>query len=296
MTRGTLWIPSTVGEEFFQELYEALGKPITVDHPEQADLEYLVTPTAFAESVRLTATVDVALRCIRAGKEMLNGSKVNWKAMGRALRTELGIPPILSDNPRFCQLAIQTAEIAQTKPRSKSDEAKIRVRGKERCYLCDSVLHTNGNEGKPFSVEHVWPQSMGGDSRPDNLLPACADCNSNRQHQVSWATGPVFSTWIESPIPVDEYGHAITDDPNAPKRKPKNETPSNHLSTSLALARLAAVASGEPWNGDRIGRRMTLKAAAQAMGSIRKVVKFPPDTAGKRFTFFELMNYRENLA
>jgi hypothetical protein len=197
--------------------------------------------------------------------------------MGKALRTELGIPPILSDNSRFCQLAIQTAEIAQTKPRSKSDEAKIRARGKERCYLCDSVLNTNGNEGKPFSVEHVWPQSMGGDSRPDNLLP-------------------VFSTWIESPIPVDKYGHAITNDPNAPKRKPRNETPSNHLSTSLALARLAAVASGEPWSGDRIGRRMTLKAAAQAMGSIRKVVKFPPGTAGKRFTFFELMNYRENLA
>jgi hypothetical protein len=296
MTRGTLWIPSTAGEEFFQELYEVLGKPITVGHPAQTDLEYLVRPTAFAEAVRLTATVDVAMRSIRAGKEMLNGSKVNWKTMGKALRTEVGIPLILSDNARFCQLAIQTAEIAKEKPRSKDNEAKIRVRGKERCYLCDSVLKTHGNDGKPFSVEHVWPQSMGGDSRPDNLLPACAECNSNRQHQVSWATGPVFSTWLQSPVPGDKGAHAITTDPNAQKRKPKNETPSNHLSTSLALARLAAVASGESWSGDRKGQRMTLKAAALAMGSVRKEVKFPPDTAGKRFTFFELMDYRENLA
>lgn len=278
MTRGRLWIPSTVGEEFFQELYEVLGKPITVDHPEQSDLEYLVTPAAFVESVRLTATVDVALRCIRVGRELRDGSKVSWKDMGKELRTEVGLPSRLSVNQRFCQLAIRTAEIAQTKPRSKVDEAKIRVRGQERCYLCDSVLETNGNAGKQFSVEHVWPQSLGGDSKLDNLLPACSDCNSNRQHQVSWATGPVFSTWLKSPVPG----------------KPKNETPSNHLSTSLALARLAAVASGEPWSGDHIGRQMTLKAAAKAMGSVGKVVKFPPGAAGKRFTFFELM--RENLA
>lgn len=296
MTRRALWVPSTAGEEFFLALYEVLGKPITVDHPEQNDLEYLVSPAAFAESVRLAATVDVTLRCIRTGKEMLDGSKVAWKAMGKALRTEVGIPPILSDNTRFCQLAIQTSEIAQAKPRSKENEAKLRAGGERKCYLCDSVLNMNGNEGRPFSVEHVWPQSMGGDSRLENLLPACTDCNSKRQHQVSWATGPVFSTWLKSPVPVDNQGYAITVDPKC-KSKPKNETASNHLWVSLALSRITAVASGEPWAGNRYGGRpMTLKDAAMAIGALRTVVEFPPGTAGKRFTFFELMNYQGNQA
>ena len=297
MTRRTLWVPSTAGEEFFQALYEVVGRPITVDHPEQADLEYLVRPTAFAESVRLAATVDVAMRCIRTGREMVNGSQVTWKTMGRALRTEVGIPPILSGNSRFCQLAIQTSEIAQAKPRSNVNEAKLRAGGEQKCYLCGSVLNMDGNEGKTFSVEHVWPQSMGGDSRLDNLLPACTDCNSKRQHQVSWATGPVFSTWLKSPVPVDEEGYAVTVDPNVSKYKPKNEAASNHLWVSLALSRMAAVASGDPWAGDRNGgRRTTLKAAAMAMGTVRTMVKFPPGTVGKRFTFFELMNYQGNLA
>lgn len=297
MTRGPLWIPSTDGEEFFQELYEVLGKPITVDHPQQTDFEYLVTPTAFAESVRLAATVDVALRCIRTGREMLSGSQVTWKAMGKALRNEVGIPPILSDNARFCQLAVQTSEIAQAKPRDKVNEAKLRAGGQRKCYLCGALLRMNGNEGKSFSVEHVWPQSMGGDSRLENLLPACTDCNSRRQHQVSWATGPVFSTWLKSPIPVDPDGYAISADSSASKYKPKNETASNHLWVSLALSRIAAVASGEPWAGNRYGgRRMTLKAAAMAMGAVRTVVEFPPGTAGKRLTFFELMNYQGNQA
>lgn len=73
-----------------------------------------------------------------------------------------------------------------------------------RCYSCDVVLDRKSNaEKNSATVEHLWPQSLGGDSDFRNLLPACMACNSNRNEHANW---PAF--WFQScflgPRPSEE--------------------------------------------------------------------------------------------
>lgn len=62
------------------------------------------------------------------------------------------------------------------------------------CYSCGVQLDKSSNNDKnSATVEHLWPQSLGGDSDFRNLLPACMACNSNRNEHADW---PAF--WFQS--------------------------------------------------------------------------------------------------
>src|SRR3546814_15014473 len=68
-----------------------------------------------------------------------------------------------------------------------------------QCYMCGRALTRRGNAGvDKYTVEHLWPISFGGETIEGNLLPACANCNSRRKHMLSWAWGPVQSTYLHS--------------------------------------------------------------------------------------------------
>lgn len=60
------------------------------------------------------------------------------------------------------------------------------------CYLCSVELDYE-TQGIPasFTLDHVWPQAFGGNSDPENLLPACGACNSRKGHAASWSLYPV---------------------------------------------------------------------------------------------------------
>lgn len=48
------------------------------------------------------------------------------------------------------------------------------ARGMNRCVYCGAT------EG-PMHLDHIIPRSQGGPDRADNLVVACASCNSRRQ-------------------------------------------------------------------------------------------------------------------
>lgn len=77
--------------------------------------------------------------------------------------------------------------------------------GVYKCYSCDRELSaTAQREDASFlSYDHVWPHSFGGDSVEVNLLPSCQDCNTAKQHTISWEWGLVQST-----LPQTELGEA----------------------------------------------------------------------------------------
>jgi hypothetical protein len=66
------------------------------------------------------------------------------------------------------------------------------------CYMCGVELdYTEQDPVRKFTMEHVWPQSFGGNSIEQNLLPACASCNSNKKkNYASWAMVGVQSLMI----------------------------------------------------------------------------------------------------
>lgn len=65
----------------------------------------------------------------------------------------------------------------------------------KRCYLCGVPLDfTETDAVTRFTLEHIWPQRFGGDSDPDNWLPACGSCNSGKKRDfATWAMPSIQS-------------------------------------------------------------------------------------------------------
>lgn len=59
------------------------------------------------------------------------------------------------------------------------------------CYLCGTDLTFDNPGPTEFTIDHVWPRAYGGDSEPENLLPACLSCNNRKDVTPSWAMYPV---------------------------------------------------------------------------------------------------------
>jgi 5-methylcytosine-specific restriction endonuclease McrA len=70
----------------------------------------------------------------------------------------------------------------------------IRQRAQFRCEYCH---YPELLSSAPLSVEHLQPQSLGGDDRLDNLALACRRCNERR---YNFTTGIDPETQAEIPI------------------------------------------------------------------------------------------------
>lgn len=83
--------------------------------------------------------------------------------------------------------AIRAAQ--ETISQGLSNKLKTTAERQERpCYICGITLDfTTNNKRDSYTCEHVWPQNYGGNSIPENLLPACGDCN--------WKFKKDFATW-----------------------------------------------------------------------------------------------------
>ena len=75
------------------------------------------------------------------------------------------------------------------------------------CYLCGSQLDfTEQDKHRKFTLDHIWPQRFGGDSIPDNFLPACGKCNHQRKRDfATWAMPNVQSLILGFDPSENEY-------------------------------------------------------------------------------------------
>lgn len=58
-----------------------------------------------------------------------------------------------------------------------------------RCHYCGVSF----SRRRRLTLDHVWPVCWGRIDALWNLVPACADCNSRRGHDVTWCVCPVCS-------------------------------------------------------------------------------------------------------
>jgi HNH endonuclease len=70
----------------------------------------------------------------------------------------------------------------------------IRQRANFRCEYCH---YPELLSSAPLSIDHLQPQSLGGDDSPDNLALACRRCNERRYNFI---TGIDPETQIELPL------------------------------------------------------------------------------------------------
>ena len=63
----------------------------------------------------------------------------------------------------------------------------IADRGRHRCAYC---LSAEAVVGTPMEIDHIVPESLGGETQEDNLCLACALCNSHKGDRIT-ARDPV---------------------------------------------------------------------------------------------------------
>ena len=83
-------------------------------------------------------------------------------------------------------------------------KSKVASSGLGSCYSCGATFHvTPSGEQEPLepTADHVWPRSLGGDSRLENLLPACRYCNSEKEHMAGWQMA-----WLQPAVFADDDG------------------------------------------------------------------------------------------
>ncbi len=248
----------------FLLLHNQVGDNIDiVEYKGDGTLEYLVSPERFKEYARLSASMEVFQRCIRRAKEFAaNEGHRKPEALGQALRSELDLPAELYGDAQFCAVAKRAGAIAHEKNRPAGLMKSVAQKEPKECYLCGKAPVT----GAPLklSADHLWPLSLGGETREENLLSACANCNNERGHICLWTFEAAHSS----------------------HKKETGKELRLTLRVSLAMSRLMLVASGKLTKGPR----MTLKEAAQLASPLALPLKLNDEY---RYLYFELLRHTE---
>lgn len=258
------WKPVTYGEELFLNLYEELGSRMRIDGPDGSELDFLVNFPAFQTFTRLSATSEVFLRCVRCAIEIhRQGSHAPAIRFAQAARRDLDLPARLLQNQKFAERLKQVGRIAFEARRDKVVEENATRGEPNHCYLCGTTFATTGRSAR--TIEHIWPLSLGGETVGQNLVLACSDCNSKRGHMITWAYGPVHSTY---------YTYS--------SNSPSTKSPPADLRLSLALAKLLKAAA--PTRSRR--NPLTLKEAVQ---SVRPAIPNLDVQKDRPYVYFELL-------
>lgn len=258
----TVWKPATYGEELFQTLHAELGANMRISSPTSPDMDFLVSPLDFCNFTSLAATSEVFLRCVRTAADLYRReSSAQSVRFAQTARRELDLPLRLLENQKLGELLKHVGRIVVERHRDKSLEASATRQEPNRCYLCDTQLTKAGKSMR--TIDHVWPISLGGETVEPNLVLACQDCNSKRGNMMTWAHGPVHSTYY-----------------TRSSRNPTN--PPGELRLSLALARLLLAAA--PTRTRRSA--LTLKEAIQVIRPALPELAFEAD---RPYVYFELL-------
>ena len=93
-------------------------------------------------------------------------------------------------------LSIEAAKAAASSISDRTRSVFVRKASKKgaSCYMCGCFLQfVSGEKKHQFELEHIWPNSFGGDSEEDNLLPVCRGCNNHKGNLATWGMAGVQS-------------------------------------------------------------------------------------------------------
>lgn len=98
--------------------------------------------------------------------------------------------PVLEESLRthLARSLIRTYDARNQKIIPSVRKAALRPFKKTSCYLCGvTLIESSPKAGEAkLTLDHLWPQSLGGESDPENLLPACQRCQDAKADAISW--------------------------------------------------------------------------------------------------------------
>lgn len=152
---------------------------------------------------REIAAVNTTCRLVQAARSMrigvdntirLTNDPSYLRDLRIFLREAMLIPiDVVDQTLRLSVAAAQAANssINETTRKRMLQEAKNRD---TKCYLCGCDLDFDlQHHTRKFELEHIWPNSYGGDSNDSNLLPACHGCNQHKGDLATWGMAGIQS-------------------------------------------------------------------------------------------------------
>ncbi|WP_213762442.1 HNH endonuclease [Caballeronia sp. dw_19] len=257
------WIPETDGERLFLAVYQYVAPSVPALF---ADQSWLVSSAGLTELCRLIASMELTYRSLNVSVELYEANeRASVNALMHRLRLIVGLHQRLDITTQIAQSARLAALAYINRKLTVASITEVHRNAVKTCCWCG--IPTSRKKGTPShfkaTVEHLWPEFLGGDSSPENLAIACGDCNSTRQHAFNWAWFPTQA--INEKLDV-------------------NGALPREILLSIALHRLMKVASGQtPLSSSRISLK---DAIGLLKGAIPKLTLQPKT----RYTFFEILN------
>jgi 5-methylcytosine-specific restriction endonuclease McrA len=256
------WVPETDGERLFMTLYQFVA-PLVPDL--FASHSWVVSSAGVSELCRLSVSMELTHRCLNAGVALYGANEyASVESLAHRLRMQVGLHLTsdvlikIAQTSRLASLAYINRKLTKTRI------GEIHRSGTKYCCWCGTP--TSRKRGTPphekATVEHLWPEFLGGTSAPENLTIACEECNSARQHAFTWA-------WF----PAQAINEKLDDHGKLPRE----------IRLALALHRLIKVASGQTAISLS---RLSLKDASNLIKPAMPTLTLD---AGVRYTFFEIL-------
>lgn len=256
------WVPETDGERLFLSIYQFVA-------PNVPDLfksnSWVVSPAGVSELCRLAVSMELTHRCLNAGVDLYTASPhASVDSLIHRLRLQVGLHQVPEILLRLAQSTRLAAFAYIHRKLTPARIGEVHRDGTNTCCWCGVATARKRGTLPAFkaTVEHLWPEFLGGTSAPENLTIACEECNSARQHAFSWAW---FST------------QAVNE------KLDKNGSVPREILLALALHRLMKVASGQ--TALALGK-MSLKDAARRLNPAIPALSLEK---GVRYTFFEIL-------
>jgi HNH endonuclease len=258
----TQWVPETDGERLFMALYRFVAPNVPellVSH------SWVVSPSGVTELCRLSVAMELTHRCLNAGVDLYRvNPHASLQSLAHRLRLQIGLHQASVDLIKVAQASrlAALAYINRKLTRARIDEVH-RGATKDCCWCGVPTIRKRGTSPhNKATVEHLWPEFLGGTSAPENLTIACEECNSARQHAFTWA-------WF----PTQAINEKLDNNGKLPKE----------VLLPLALHRLIKVASGQTALSPT---KISLKDASNR---IKPAMPKLTLEKGMRYTFFELL-------
>lgn len=187
--------PTTSGEKLFLLLRDELLESIGHQHQNWSNFQKLLKQIGgcddFGNYFRGAITIHVIRRLLRYwedAKPQIAQESQNVSTLARFIRED-GLPGLSTTDTFKLARAVIEAEGSSHQTINKTTRARV-INGRKQltCYLCNFELSPKSKEGESdfLTLEHLWPQSIGGDSIEENLMPACTRCQVTTKDTISW--------------------------------------------------------------------------------------------------------------
>jgi len=200
--------PTTAGEHLFQLLLREL---VDEDSYRQVATSAVLDLGGRAEGLSDymlgVTTLNFLARLIKKAERVLamDDATLHHGAMIQYLLETVGLAQRGDDlHDRVVRMALDAAKNSKRPIKDSAKKAVREGRVEAPCYLCGAMCTHGQADAQAIRYEHIWPASYGGNSAPENLLPACEKCNEKKKDMLLWHTGALFSFVLKPEPSADE--------------------------------------------------------------------------------------------